>query len=308
MDLRHLEYFIVVAEELNFSRAAERLHTAQSSLSHQIRHLEEIIGTPLFYRDRHRVELLAAGRAFLDDARRVVKDLDRGIEHARTIVFAETGGLSIGIVPGMEVAVFPYFMPRLRAEFPGFQFRFLSDLGPALMNALRQGIVDLVFHGDPIQDPQIASKVIIRHAAFVALSANSPLASLERIPVRCLASEPFIQPRSGTCPGPILINEVAARDNISFGPAIDCDGMLATITAVSSGLGFAIMPDYMLGTLPPTVVGRPLDINPQLMFPLSVAYRRNETLPSLKIFLKILRENLRKQEITKPAELPNQHT
>jgi LysR family hca operon transcriptional activator len=294
MDLRYLRYFIVVAEELNFSRAAERLHTAQPSLSNQIRSLEEIVGTPLFYRNRHRVELSTAGHAFLEEARRIVQDVEFAMERTRKIALAEAGRLSIGFIPGTEVAVFPHVLTRLRQEYPGLQCDLVTGRNEELIDALQRGIVNVILHGDPIDDPQIASEVVIYSTPVVVLLATNPLAKLQRIPPERLVSEPFIQPKN---PGGItIINEIAARAGISLRPMIDSDGVLATISAVASGLGFAIMPNSVF--LPPMVVARPLDIVPQPKFPVYVAYRRDHSLLALEIFLRLLREGVPKDEIT----------
>ena len=307
MDLRYLRFFIVVAEELNFSRAAERLHTAQPSLSHQIRRLEEIVGTPLFYRNQHQVRLSTAGHAFLEDARKLVKDLDRAYERARTIALTEAGRLCIGFTPGVEAAVFPDILPRVQQAFPEFQYRLLSGSDPELTEALQHGVVDVILYGGhPIDDPQVISQVVIRPGPVVILPASHPLAKLKRIPVKRLASEPFIQPLPLKYPDVITaINEIAAQAGVSFRPVIDSDGVLASITLVNSGLGFAFVPEFALDILPPTVVARSLDIDPQPVFPpLFFAYRRDHTVLSLEIFLRVLREYAREQGVANSARTP----
>jgi LysR family hca operon transcriptional activator len=242
------------------------------------------------------VRLTKAGQAFQQHARRILEDVDRSIELTRKIALEEAGRLCIGFIPGTEVAVFPYVLPRLRQEFPGLQCDLLTGGNPEVKDALQHGIVDVILHGDLIEEPQFASEAVTQTTPVVVLLATNPLAKLKRIPLQRLASEPFIQPKN---PGGIaIINEIAARAGISFRPVIVSDGVLAILSAVASGIGFAILPDLM--SLPQKVVARPLDIVPQPSFPIYVSYRRGHSLPALEIFLKLLREFVPKKEIARP--------
>jgi DNA-binding transcriptional LysR family regulator len=127
MELRHARYFVAVSEELNFRRAAERLHLAQPSLSTQIRLLEEDVGVQLLERDSHKVELTPAGRSFLEGCRRLLQDADDFCRTARQIARGETGPLSIGFVPSLAHGLLPSVLRVFRQRFPDVQL-FLSEM------------------------------------------------------------------------------------------------------------------------------------------------------------------------------------
>ena len=124
MDLRYLRFFIAVAEEMNFTRAAERLHTVQPSVSRQIHRLEEIVGTPLFHRDRHKLSLTPAGRVFLAESRAVLEQVNRAIELARQSARADVGQVAIGFILGTESQIFPRIVPALRQRYPDIELSY----------------------------------------------------------------------------------------------------------------------------------------------------------------------------------------
>ncbi|HLH07342.1 MAG TPA: LysR family transcriptional regulator, partial [Terriglobales bacterium] len=118
MELRHLRCFVAVAEELNFTRAAKRLHTAQPWLSQQIIQLEEFVGTRLLERSKHEVQVTAAGRVFLRDCREILHKIDQSVELAVKVAHAEVGELSVGLSPPAEVLVMPQ-LPHMMSEMRG---------------------------------------------------------------------------------------------------------------------------------------------------------------------------------------------
>src|SRR5271170_8445025 len=119
MELRHLRYFVAVAEELNFTRAAQRLRTAQPSLCQQIRQLEEHVGAALLERNTHRVQLTAAGRVFLRESRKILYRTEHAIELVSRTVSGETGQLSIGVCTWSEIRVVPKIMQLISKRLPG---------------------------------------------------------------------------------------------------------------------------------------------------------------------------------------------
>jgi LysR family transcriptional regulator, hca operon transcriptional activator len=299
MDLRHLRYFIIVAEELNFTRAAERLHTAQPSLSAQIRRLEEIVGAPLFFRTKHSVELTPAGRSFLEDARRIVADVDRAIDRAIRTSRSEAGELVIGYVSGLEDVILPRIMARMQRSYPEIQLRLVSSNDTELTAALRRHMVDVIFCA-PIEDPEIAmdvaSEIVIHREMVVVYPAAFNLPDLERIPVALLADKPFIQPLPAKYSfADKSVNEVAASAGVRFKTCGYADGAIAALNSVICGMGFGLVPDFMTRNLPPTVVARPLDLPTPPESPVAVAHRRNDDSPALKHFLAMLHDLLREE-------------
>jgi DNA-binding transcriptional LysR family regulator len=147
MELRHARYFVAVAEELNFRRAAERLHLAQPSLSTQIRLLEEDVGVQLLERDSHKVELTPAGRSFIEGCRRLLQDADDFSRTARQIARGESGPLSIGFVPSLAHGLLPSVLRLFRQRFPDVQL-FLSEMdSTAQIEQIAGHRIDLGFIG-----------------------------------------------------------------------------------------------------------------------------------------------------------------
>lgn len=293
IDLRYLRYFIAVAEELNFTRAAERLRTVQPSLSQQIRRLEEIVGTPLLYRDKHRVTLTEAGRVFLQESRAMLQQAERAVAHARQAARAEAGQITIGFLVGTEGKIFPHILPLLHTSYPRVQVLLRSLTSPEQMKALQERDINVAFMRGPVDDPEIASEVVIRDAVLAILPVGHPLAKLQRVPVEKLASLPLIQVTPQAAPAiHHLINGVAARAGVHFHQVLETDSVLANVNAVGSGLGFSLAPEYIQPILPKTVVARPLDLNPAPEIDLLIAYRKDDKLPALALFLRLLRDCL----------------
>ena len=294
MDHRYLRYFIAVAEELSFTRAAEKLHTVQPSLSQQIRRLEEIVGTPLFLRQKHRLQLTEAGRIFLHEARAILQYTDRAIGLARQAARAEAGLMTIGLIPGVEAKIFPRVLPILRVKYPDIELSFRSLTSPQQLQALQDGEINIGFMRPPIDDPEISWEFILNEKILAILPASHHLAKLKRIPVRSLAAVPFLEVAKRTAP---LLHDtakrIAAEAGVSFNSILPADNVLMSLSEVASGLGFCLLPDNVLQILPANVVARHLDCDPEPEFPLIVAYRRDDRLPALAFFLSLLRENFK---------------
>jgi len=294
MDHRYLRYFIAVAEELSFTRAAEKLHTVQPSLSQQIRRLEEIVGTPLFHREKHRLHLTEAGRIFLQESRSILQQTSRAIALARQAARAEAGFMTIGFVPGVEGKVFPRILPILRAKYPDIELSLRTLTSPQQLEALQSGEINAGFLRPPVDDPEINSEVILNDKIIVALPANHPLAKHKRVSVRSLVVLPLLQVARTTAP---LLHdksiEIAERAGVTFNSILPADNVLMSLSEVASGLGFCLLPDYVRQILPPNVILRPLDCDPEPEIPLVVAWRKDDRLPALAFFLSLLREQFR---------------
>jgi LysR family hca operon transcriptional activator len=296
MDQRYLRYFIAVAEELNFTRAAERLHTVQPSLSQQIRRLEEIVGTPLFSRAKHRLELTEAGRIFVQEAREILQHTNRAVQLARKAARAEAGYITIGFVSGAETRLFARVLPFLREKYPDIRLSLRTLSEPELLAALQNHVVNVVFMAGPIEDAEIAAEPVVRHHMVAVVSASHPVSKLKRIPVARLAAIPLVKPSSLAVPAMArLVEQIAAQAQVQFQAVIEVDDMLATLNAVAAGLGFGLLPDMATEIAPRTIVVRPLDLDPQPGFDVLVAYRKDDRSPALRFFLSLLRERLQQQ-------------
>ena len=200
MEYRHLRYFIAVAEELNVTRAAVRLHTVQPSLSRQIRQLEEMVGAPLFVRVKRRLRLTEAGRVFLEQAREILQTTDRALKLARKAARAQAGHIAMGFVGGAETRVFVHVLPVLLEKYPDIHFALRSLSKPELVASLQDYTTDVAFMTGPIQDPELVSEAILRQEMVVVIPAAHPLAKLRRIPMARLGELRLVRPSPANVP------------------------------------------------------------------------------------------------------------
>jgi|WetSurMetagenome_2_1015567.scaffolds.fasta_scaffold201949_2 LysR family transcriptional regulator, hca operon transcriptional activator len=290
MDLRYLRFFIAVAEERSFTRAAERLHTVQPSLSQQIKRLEDEVGTPLFDRDKHHVRLTEAGRVFLVRARDILARFDVALQEARQAAKGGMAHLAIGFVPGAEGKVFPHILPALKERCPEILLSLKSLTSPEQVAALRTAAIDVGFLRPPVEDGSLISEAVVRDEFVAAVPSGSELAAMDRIPVDRLAELPLVQVARDNAPAVHqLANQIAASAGVSFRQGLVTDNVLGTLNAVGAGLGFSLLPDYVRPIAPPTVAIRPLATDPPPGLDLVVAYRVGDNAPSLAVFLSLLR-------------------
>jgi LysR family hca operon transcriptional activator len=291
MQLRLLRYFIAVSEELSFTRAAEHLNIAQPSLSQQIRQLEGLIGTPLFTRNKHRIELTEAGRVFQREARNILAAMNHAVDLARKAARAEAGVMTIALVPGPEDKMFSTVFTRLLRNYPNLQIVLRSLTSPEQVTALKKGEINVGFLRGPIEDKDLGSKVIVREDVIVLLPARHALARQKRIPVRKLANVPLLHVSRNVAPAlHDMINQVAADAGVTFRTILEMESLTAILNAVASGLGFSLHGEYVRRIAPKDVAVRELDANPLPKLELVVAYRKDDKLPALAAFLDLLRK------------------
>jgi LysR family hca operon transcriptional activator len=291
LEHRHLRYLVAVAEELDFSKAAEQLHTAQPSLSFQIRNLEEIVGTPLFYRTKRHVELTEAGRIFLRKARALLRYSENAVDLARRAARGEAGHISIGFLPGIEAKIFPRLLSLMQTRYPEVELSLQDLTSPEQLAALENDEIDAGFLRGPITNPEIASEVFLREPIVAVVPESHALAKCKRIPLRSLAALPFIPVPVKRAPAfHDTVDRLAAQAGVHFQPLHEASGILAILNAVATGLGFTLLPDYVRQIAPATVAVRPLDVDPPPEIDLLVAYRKDNKLPARVSFLSLLRE------------------
>jgi DNA-binding transcriptional LysR family regulator len=244
VELRHLRYFRAVAEELHFGRAAERLHIAQPPLSQQIRQLERELGVSLFTRSTRRVELTAAGEAYLKRAVAVLDAVDDAGQQARRIAHGVEGHLTIGCVGSATYSVLPCFVRALRDELPHVEISIRGEmLAPAQLDALRAGGIDIALLRPPVDDAAIRVEVLRRDRLIAALPAEHPLTQRDLLHVGDLRGEDFIahagQGRSVM--GGLL---AAICADAGFAPRIrhEVSETSTLVTLVAAGLGVAVVP------------------------------------------------------------------
>ena len=293
MELRHLRYFIAVAEELSFTRAAERLHTAQPSLSRQIVQLEQEIGAALFARTRRSVALTAAGRVFLREARLVLAKADQAMRLAARASTGDAGELSIGLMPVAEVIILPRLLPALATRLPHVRVLLHSLSLKEQLAALRDVSVDVAFLWGPVHEPDLVTDDVLRQALVVVLPAGHRLASLPRISLQDLEDVPQIRAPRHVAPWlHDVVSSFLRPDTGHQATLPQADHVLGHLNLVRAGVGFALLPEYVHAILPDGVVTRPLDWEPAPSLPVVLAHRRDDRLPALDAFKHVLREVL----------------
>jgi LysR family transcriptional regulator, hca operon transcriptional activator len=258
MELRHLRYFVAVAEEGSLTVAAEkRLHTAQPSLSRQIRDLEYEVGVPLLTRSVHGVELTAAGRAFLDHARLALTQAEAATQAARRAAQPAKPAFAIGFLTGQEVEWLPYATSLIRDELLNIEIRVSSDHSTMLADELQRGKLDVAFMRRE-QKPDLEYVIVAKEPLVAILPSDHRLAAREAIVPRDLAGETFI----GISPTPRVLRAVVKdyleRSGLKIVPHLEIDNYAMAISLVASTRGIALLPASAKSFLPWSVVSRPL--------------------------------------------------
>jgi LysR family hca operon transcriptional activator len=285
MELRHLRYFVAVAEEGSLTTAAERrLHTAQPSLSRQIRDLETEVGVKLLERRARGIALTPAGRIFLDHARLALLQVDAAGEAARRAATPERAAFVIGFLTGHEVVWLPQALRILREEAPGIEITLSSQSSPDLAGALMRGKVDVAFLRREAQAPGLAFKFLIKEALVAVLPTHHRLASRRDIAPRDIAGETYISPTRAAPTLKAVIDAYAARSGVTFTPAYDAENLSSAMSLVASTGGVTLLPRYAENLLSPAVVVRPLRGEAPTI-DLVMGYSRSNTSPLLKRFL-----------------------
>jgi len=244
VELRQLRYFVAVAEELHFRRAAARLHISQPPLSQQIAALEEELGLVLLERTRRRVELTPAGEAFLRDARAVLAELDVAVTTARAIAAGHAGYLRVGFVGSALLSIVPAAVQAFRRARPGVEVELRERSTVEALRLLRTGTIDIGLVRPPIEsDEDLRTELVLRERTVAAIPAGHPLAALRRIPLQRLADEPLVLFPRPQAPGfhDLLIGELAATGSTPH-VAQYAPEMTTIIGLVAAGIGVSLVP------------------------------------------------------------------
>jgi LysR family hca operon transcriptional activator len=285
MEFRHLRYFVAVAEEGSITNAAERrLHTAQPSLSRQIRDLEAEVGVKLLERGARGIELTAAGRTFLDHARLALLQFEAAAEAARRAAQPQKTTFMIGFLTGHEMVWLPDALHILHEEEPVTEITLASQPSPDLAGALMRGKLDVAFLRQETEAPGVTFKFLITEPLVAMVPAGHRLASKEEISPQELAAETYITP---TRFAPVLksvIEGYMAKFGITLKPEYESDNLTSTMSLVASTGGVTVVPIYARHVLSSSVVLRPLKGEPPTI-DLFMGYNRSNTSTLLKRFL-----------------------
>jgi LysR family transcriptional regulator, hca operon transcriptional activator len=295
MELRHLRYFVAVAEAGSLKLAAEeKLHTTQPSLSRQIRDLEHEVGAPLFSRRARGVELTAAGRVFLDHARIVLSQAENALRSVRQVT---KPNFALGFMIGHDSTWIPKALDVLHDQLPEIHVVISTQNSPQLAAALSQGLIDVAFLRQEDGGPGLKYLLLNEEPLEIYLPKNHPLARETAISLQEIAGEIFLSisgsalSTSGRPPAlRLAIDRYLKKSGLNIKPRHEVDNLGGVMSLIVSTGGVALLPAYAKTFLPSSVTTRPVrGFTPKI--DLSVGYRVANDSPVLKLFLSRIKEH-----------------
>ena len=302
MELRHLRYFVAVAEHGHITRAAEALGIQQPPLSLQIQALERELDVQLFRRKPRGVELTEAGKALLEDARTILAQVERALARVKRTARGEQGRVVVGFNSSAPIVPFvPRVIRSFQEAFPLVSLSFVETGTGELVEALRSESIDAAFIRSPVADrlglavfPLLVEEMVIALPAGHALTANTRDGRLREgedagVPLAALAGETFVLYRLPTGPG-LYDAIVAACHKAGFTPRVgqETPRVLSTLNLVAAGLGITLVPDSVRRLHIDGVAYRRLADRPRLTAPLNLAYRRGEASAAVRGFVNLV--------------------
>jgi DNA-binding transcriptional LysR family regulator len=289
MELRVLRYFVALAEELHFGRAARRLGMTQPPLSQAIAGLEGELGVRLLERTRRRVALTHAGATFLEEARATLARAGQAVELARRAQRGEVGRLAVGYLAATAYTLLPLVLRDFMRGFPGVRLELRELTLPQQVGALLKGDIEVGLLRPPVAEAELAAETILAEPFVLALPARHPLTALRRVPARRLAGEPFIMfPRQ---PGLVfhdLVMGFCLRNGFTPRVAQEANQTHTVVGLVSAGIGVALVPASTQRIGLAGVAYRPLrERTPESRT--AVAWRRDNASPVLAAFRDVAR-------------------
>ncbi len=291
MELRHLRYFVAVATELHFGKAAKLLHISQPPLSMQIRALEDELGVSLFHRTRRQVSMTRAGKAFLQDARQILERAEQAIVTARRAARGEIGELVVGFISVADYNLLPPVLREFRRRYPLVTLSLRELTTDAQLAEFFEGRIDVGFLLPPVSEPSTESVAILREPLIAALPERHPLAhSNGSIPLASLSSEPFIMTPRHMGPG-LHDDIVSFCHGAGFSPQViqEAVQMQTVVSLVSAEMGVALIPESLQNLQRTGVVYKQLkEASP--LTEIRLAWRAGDDLPALKLFVQLAQE------------------
>lgn len=291
MELRQLREFLVLAEERNFRRAAERLHMAQPPLTRQIRALEDELGAPLFVRTPKGVELTEAGLALLDEVPNLLKLADRAKERTQLTGKGLTGKLDVGVFGSGVLDVIPRLLARFHQLRPHVELE-LHHLSKAQqIDALRERRITVGFNRLFPPEPDLAIETVLRERLMVALYKTNPLCRQREITIGDMDNAPLIVYPNSPLPG--LAQQVANafhREGVRMNVVQSVEDVLTSIALVAGGFGVCVATESTASLQLPGVVYRPLNCRYLKDIELACIHRRDDPSPILSTFLGVVRD------------------
>lgn len=259
MELRHLRYFVGIAEAGSFTAAAERLHKTQPSLSRQMRDLEVQIGTPLFERNSRPLTLTPAGAVLLEEARQLLAQANVALARTRDAAHGLHRRLTLGFMPGIEAQQLGRVLDILSGRQASLELETLSRPSPILIEELQARRLDAAFIRLSAHAQGLNSRTILSEPLVAILPTDHPLAQEDCLDLEQLADQPFIQ--VSHLHAPVLhdiVQAYAAAQGIALKSAHESENLLMALSLVRSSGGFCLLPEYAQALCPPGLVAKPL--------------------------------------------------
>src|ERR1700745_3495299 len=290
MELRHLRYFVAVAEAGSLTvAAARRLHTSQPSLSRQIRDLEDELGAQLLTRRARGIELTPAGRAFLDHARLVLSQVEAAGEAARQVAHPSRPRFTMGFLTGHELKWMPEALRILHDELPNVDVMISSQYSPLLADGLSKGKLDAAFLRRERGVAGLAFRLLVKEPLVVILPADHRLAALKSISPRDLLGETFVTVDHTAPVLRLAIDNYLKQSRVNIKPTHEVDNLAMAMSLIASTGGVGLLPAYAEDFLLSSVTSRPLKGDTPTI-ELVLGYKKSNESPILKLLLSRLDE------------------
>lgn len=284
MELRHLRSFLAVAETLNFSRAAERLHLSQPALSRQVQELELGLAVDLFSREKGRVALTDAGRTLVEHARELLARSDNAAAHVQAVARGECATVEVGYAPSLAVQLLPLVLERLAQSHPSMNMR-MHDLSTDEMNAgLKAGTLHLAYTvgAGILPEAGLVRETLISYPVCVAMSSHHPWARRKQIALTDLAGASLLgYARSAYPEYPRWVESILAAVKVKARIAAEFDSVSSLLLRLESGTGVALVPQSFACHAVERIVLRPLTPDPAPL-DLVMCWKRGHDSPALR--------------------------
>ena len=287
LELRHLRYFVAVAEELHFARAAKRLHLSQPPLSQQIRKMEEILKCPLFVRTSRSVQLTPAGEALLERARRTLRNVQRDIDEVRSVGGGEVGSLNVGFIGSAMLTTLPQIFRTHREVYPRVHLRLSESFTSLVMDGLLNGTLDAGILRDSDPSEMLHLTPLFSEPYVAVLPAAHRCARQKSISAGMLRDEPFVYyPR--TAGARAFEKPLTIFEEHGFRPQIvqEASHWLSILRLVGAGLGVSVAPACVRCISSPEVVCVPIR-NARVSSSIEIAWIRGDSRPIVEHFVRI---------------------
>ena len=287
--LRHLKYFVAISKETSFVSAAKKLNTVQSSLSQQMKDLEDFVGVDLFERGSRVISLTKAGEVFLIEAKRALIEAEKA-QNLASKLKTKINEVKIGILIGAEVKIPRVILDAIKDNDAAVKVEIISEMGPSLISKLENGEIDIAFTRSDINNTDIQSYECLEEDLVIVLPKDHELNKYSHIPIKELDGLDFIMPSIEYAPElHSKILSITQDHNVDLNVVAETENAFVTMSYVNMGMGITILPDYIYSIATNEVmIKKILRIEPKVK--LFLNYRNAEN-SALNVLLSMMRKH-----------------